>query len=146
MRPPLGPPGGGERLSADLWYGEPATDFAGKDVGFLGVARNRLNFACVGIAPEGMYTALALEIAAVQAQMAKQGSLHSDSFLNRFRRKPAQAVLAPIFQDQANRFTEAGAAFLYGAALSICARNFRGPGNKPATVPFYDRRELIAHG
>ncbi|MGD0481818.1 MAG: hypothetical protein ABSA42_16715 [Terracidiphilus sp.] len=62
------------------------------------------------------------------------------------RGKPAQAVLTPIRQDQANRLTEAGAALLYGVALPIRAGYFRGPGNEPAAVPLNDRSELIAHG
>lgn len=65
------------RLPADLRHGEPATDFARKGVGYLGVAWNYLYLACLGIALEGMCTTLAFEIATVPAQVTKQGfALH----------------------------------------------------------------------
>ncbi len=75
-----------------------------------------------------------------------RASLHRDGFLDGFWRNTAQAVFAPVRQNQPNGFAEAGTTFLHGAALSIRARDFGRPGNKPLAVPLNDRSELIPHG
>ncbi len=64
-------------LSADLGYRQAATDFSRKNIGDLSMSWHCLNLAGIGIRPERVRTALAFEIAAVFAQMAKQRfSLH----------------------------------------------------------------------
>jgi hypothetical protein len=50
-------------LSPDPWHSEVTTDLANKAVGDLRVPRHRLHRTGLGIAPQGMGTALTLEFA-----------------------------------------------------------------------------------
>jgi hypothetical protein len=56
MQPLLGP---------NLWHREVATDLTREAVGDLRVPRHRLHGTGLGIAPQGMGTALTLEVTAV---------------------------------------------------------------------------------
>jgi len=59
-------------LSPDLWHREVAPDLACEAVGERRVPRHRLHRTGLGMAPQGMGTALTLEVTPVPPQMLEQ--------------------------------------------------------------------------
>jgi hypothetical protein len=89
-------------LGPALWHSEVTTDLANKAVGDLRVPRHRLHRTGLGIAPQGMGTALTLEVTPVPPQMLEQTApLHPPMTVSRIAsggtpRKPSSRRSARI--------------------------------------------------
>ncbi len=92
-----------------------------------------------------MGSAFALEIAAVEAQVAQQTSLDGDRLPKSVGRCAAQPVLAAIFEDQLDRCAKTLSALLQGTALPIGSGDLRRPSDKPFAIALDYGSEFVPH-
>ncbi len=85
----------------------------------------------------------------IRACASGEGGRHASSdnkkFLLCVRRQRPKRVLASMFQDEGDRFSQVGQAFLTRFALAVGAWDFGAVGDVPRLVSLNDRSELIAH-
>ena len=71
--------------------------------------------------------------------------MESDNFADSVTWSSPQAIFAPILKDQLNGGCQIFTALLDGASLSVCARNFGRPADKPVTIALYHGCEFVVH-
>ncbi len=134
-------------LLANLRHGKSTTNLACKNVRNLSGGEQLQPDRCwdCTIASGTRPRASGSSHKAASAEAAIPASLHGHVLPDSVRRDSAQSVLTPVFQNQPNRRTQAGSALFQIPALTIGARHFRRPGNKPVAIPLDDCRKFVPH-
>ena len=79
------------------------------------------------------------------AEGVRRDSSNDNEFLTGIGRQRTNGLLAPMFENQRDRFAETLETFLTRFALAVSPGYFRAIRDVPRAIPFDNRSELVAH-